>query len=210
MRTILEPLRRGALPGMVLLLAGCAVLQAPDRPAITRHLLESAATTRSADTVATGPSVSVEAPRAAPGYDTDAMRYRRDGGALERFAMNRWADTPARMLHPMLVAALSTTDGLGEVITGPSAARADYTLDVEVVRFRQEFAAQDRSSRVVVVLRAELHASTDGRVLLARDFVAESPDVAPDPVSGAAALQGAVDQVLAELASAVAAVANSG
>ena len=53
-----------------------------------------------------GPVLLVSPPQAEPGFETQRMAYVRRPYQLEYYAVNQWADTPARMLAPLMVHAL--------------------------------------------------------------------------------------------------------
>src|SRR5512145_3367204 len=86
-------------------LAGCASLQPPPPEAVNLHVLTPQPLPRSTrpqrDAV-----IEVALPRAWPGFDTPEMIYVERPYELDRFAVNRWADTPSRMLGPLLAQAL--------------------------------------------------------------------------------------------------------
>jgi cholesterol transport system auxiliary component len=90
----------------------------------------------------TGPVLVVSAPWAAPGYDTAAMAYLRKAGQLEYFAFHRWADAPARMLQPLLVAALDRSGAFRAVVQAPTPVRGDLIMESELLRLRRSLPAR--------------------------------------------------------------------
>ena len=111
--------------------------------------------------------LEVSAPRAWPGFDTAQMAYVRKPHELDYFATNRWADTPSRMLGPLLARALEQTGGFRAVVQAPSIVAADLRLVTELVRLQQNFATQP--SRVEITLRVQLIDVRGRRVLATRD-----------------------------------------
>jgi cholesterol transport system auxiliary component len=162
-----------------LLFAGCGLLPQPaaDGPAL--HVLEGrpavAAQTRRELVLA------VSAPRAAPGYDSAAMVYLQKAHALDHYATHRWADTPARMLGPLLMRALEDTRGFRTVVQAGSGVQADLRLDSEIVWLRQSFLT--RPSRVEFTLRVQL-VDVPGRRVLATRYVEVAQDALSDDASG--------------------------
>ena len=63
----------------------------------------------------------------------------RETHQLEYFAHSEWVDPPARMLAPLLVAAVESTGTFRAVVLTPSAAVGDLRLDTEIVRLQHEF-----------------------------------------------------------------------
>jgi len=142
-------------------------------------------------------TLAVNAPRAAPGYDSPRMVYVRKAYELESFAKNQWVDTPARMLAPLLVRALEGSGKFRAVVQAPSPVAADLRLDTEIVRLQQEFIAQP--SRVRLTLRAQLIDVKSARVLASREFDVVEDAASEDPYGGVIAANRAVRRALAEL-----------
>jgi cholesterol transport system auxiliary component len=124
--------------------------------------------------------------------------YVRRADQLEHFAHNEWIDTPARMLSPLIVAALAARGAFRAVVSTPSPAVGDVRLDTEVLRLQQEFVTTP--SQVRFALRAYLVDITSRRVIAAREFEATAAAPSDDPRGGVTAAQAAVSTVLAELA----------
>lgn len=153
----------------VVLLAACTALQAPPVEQVSTYVLEAmpaaGAPRPKRDLV-----LEVSAPRARPGFDTPQMAYTQRANALEYFARNRWADTPARMLAPLIAQALNQSGGFRAVVQAPSLAAANLRLDTELVRLQQDFGA--KPSRVRLTLRAQLIDVDSRRVLAANRALA--------------------------------------
>lgn len=181
--------------------AGCALPGAPSGAAPAEYLLQ-ADFNGSASAATDAPVLMIARPRASAGYDSVRMIYREGTNQLRAFARNRWAGTPAGMLEPLLVDALEATGAFRAVVSAGSGLGGDLRLDAEVLRLQQDFTRSP--STVRFGLRATLVDAGTGRVVLARRFETEEPAAGNDPESGAAAANRAVEQVLTELADAVA------
>jgi cholesterol transport system auxiliary component len=181
----------------VALLAACAALQPPQADQASTYVLEalpaSGAPRPKRDLV-----LEVSVPRARPGFDTPQMAYTQRANALEYFARNRWADTPAHMLAPLLAQALDQSGGFRAVVQAPSLAAANLRLETELVRLQQDFGA--RPSRVQLTLRAQLIDAEARRVLASAEF--DETEVAPsdDPYGGVIAANRALGRLLERLA----------
>ena len=193
--------RRAAMKGalaflVVAALAGCTPL-APQADTVTLYVLaaeplhERAVPRRDA-------VIEVALPRAWPGFDTAQIAYVRNPYELDYFATSRWADTPARMLAPLLARALDQTGGFRAVVPRPGTVAADYRLDTEIQRLRQNFAVQP--SRAELTLRAQLTDLRSRRVVASRTF--EETEVAPneDAFGGVVAVNAALQRLLGEIA----------
>ncbi|HUN69993.1 MAG TPA: ABC-type transport auxiliary lipoprotein family protein [Burkholderiales bacterium] len=179
------------------LLAACAAVQPPEADRANTYILEPvsmAAPRRPKRDVV----LEVSAPRARPGFDTPLMAYTQRPNALEYFARNRWADTPARMLAPLLAQALERSGGFSAVVQAPSIAAADLRLDTELVRLQQDFGA--RPSRILFSLRAQLIDAATRRVLATAEFDETEAATSDDPYGGVTAANRALGRLLERLA----------
>jgi cholesterol transport system auxiliary component len=196
--------RRRTLAGLALAgltLAGCSSLlpEAKPLPAFFTLDVPSAQPAATRPAPAPGaPTLVVSPPRAAAGLDSQNMLYTRQPHQLETFARHQWVDTPARMLAPLIVAALERSAAFGAVVRGPGAADAALRLDTEVLRLQQQF--DTRPSQLRFTLRAQLVDTASRQVLAWRSLDASVPTASDDPRAGAAAANAAVQEVLAQLA----------
>lgn len=189
-----------------LLVTGCSLLQpAPgDEPA--QHLLDArpavAASARQELVLA------LSAPRAAPGFDTAALVYVQRPHALDHYATHRWADTPARMLGPLLARTLEDAGGFRAIVQASGAVPADLRLDTEIVQLRHSFLA--RPSRAELTLRVQL-VDIAGRRVLATRYIEQTQEASTgDPTGGVDAANAALARALAEVAAFCAEAAADG
>jgi cholesterol transport system auxiliary component len=126
------------------------------------------------------------------------MMYVRHADQLEYFAHNEWIDTPARMLAPLIVAAVERSGAFRAVVQTPSPAAGEMRLDTEILRLQQEFLSAP--GQVRFTLRAYLVASGTRRVIASREFEAAIPTASEDPHGGVVAANRAVQTVLENLA----------
>jgi len=186
--------------GMVLA-GGCAGLLPKGAPPPAVYVLEAAAGTPAKAppvTAATAPALVVNPTRAAPGFDSQHIIYVRVVHQLEHFAHSEWADTPARMLTPLIVSAIERTGRFRAVGAATSGLASDLRLDTEVLRLQQEFG--DTPSRVRFSLRATLSDNATRQVISWQTFDQTVPSASDDPYGGVIAATLAVEQVLAQLA----------
>jgi cholesterol transport system auxiliary component len=193
----------------LVLVSGCEAL----RPVVAPHpSFFSLADARSpgqgvARAPATAFTLVVSPPYAAAGFDSQHMMYMRQASQLEYYAHNEWIDTPARMLAPLIVAAIEQSGAFRAVVQAPSTAAGDIRLDAEVIRLQHEFL--DTPSRVRFTLRAYLVDSATRRVLASREFEAVAAAPSADPYGGVMAAHEAVRSVLEALAAFCAETARS-
>lgn len=163
-----------------MLLTGCGGLQAPKVEKPHLYMLDARALAGEAK-IKRDKVLAVSMPRARPGFDTPRMVYLRQPHELEYFVVNRWADTPARMLWPLLVQALEQTRSFRAVVQSPGAIQAHIRLDTELIRLQQNF--ETKPSKVQLTLRAQLIDVNDQRVLAVKLFD-ETEDAASDDAHG--------------------------
>jgi cholesterol transport system auxiliary component len=189
------------LAAVLPLLAACVGTLLP-KPASTpaRFTLDAgtvsppASPARSAD----APTLMVDLPRAAPGYDSRRMVYQRRPQQLQAFAFHEWVEPPAQMLTPLLVRALQESGGFRAVLRAPSAATGGLRLETELLRLHQDFS--QRPSQVRLSVRAVLLNSATRQAVALREFDVSVAATGDDPVAGAAAAQAAARQLASEVA----------
>ncbi len=185
-----------------LLLAGCSALKpeaSPPPPAF--YSLDSPGSERAPAPRAqrsTGYTVVIQAPHAAAGYDSQKIIYLRQPHKLEYFAHNEWIDPPAKMLAPMMVAALEASGAFRAVVSAPGSASGDLRLESEVLVLQHDFTSSP--SQVRFALRAYLAEEGTRRVVATREFEAVQPSPSQDPYGGVQAANAAVRLVLQQLA----------
>lgn len=194
---------RGALGLYLMLLAGCSGLTGlTSAPSATPPSFYSFDLARSATaaraTPATAHTLVVNTPQAAAGYDSQRIIYVRQPHKLEYFAHNEWVDPPARMLAPLIVAAVEASGAFRAVVSAPGSASGELRLETEVLQLQHEFGSQP--SRVRFVLRAYLAEDGTRRVVATRDFEAVVTAPSDDPYGGVQAANAAVRSVLENLA----------
>jgi cholesterol transport system auxiliary component len=143
------------------------------------------------------PTLIVNPPHAASGYDSKHIIYVRTPHSLEYYAHSEWNDTPARMLAPLIVAALENSGRFGAVVRTPSAAAGDLRLDVEIIRLHLDML--DSPSQVRFTLRAYLVDNGTRQVLAWKEFEQRVPVMQEDPYGSVVAANRAVQGVLRSL-----------
>lgn len=181
----------------VLALGACSSLRPAATPPPAFYALDSARTTASVTAPATAPTLIISAPRAASGFDSQRIIYMRLAHKLDYFSHSEWIDPPARMLGPLLLAALENTGTFRAVVLMPGAAIGHLRLDTEIIRLQHEFLSSP--SRVHFTLRATLVDDKSRRVLAWREFDGYETAASEDPYGGVVAANVAVQAVLEQL-----------
>lgn len=193
----LAPRRRILAAGLSLMALGaCSALRAPV-PQTIFYALNAAPVAKPKAAPDTAPTLMINPPHAAAGFDSARIIYVREPHKLEYFAHSEWVDPPARMLGALLVDALARSGAFRAVVLTPGAAAGDLRLDTEIIRLQHEF--QTQPSRVRFTLRAYLVDDKTRRVLAWREFEGQAAATSEDPYGGVVAANRAVQTVLDEL-----------
>ncbi|BAL27253.1 ABC-type transport auxiliary lipoprotein family protein [Azoarcus sp. KH32C] len=200
-----RPGRTCALSLLLALAAGCGALRQTATPPPGFYSLDGArlearvpTTAPATLSVSDGPTLIVNPPHAASGFDSQRIIYVREAHKLEYFAHSEWVDTPARMLAPLIVSAVETSGAFRAVLLTPSAATGDLRLDAEITRLQHDFGSQP--SRVRFTLRANIVDNKTRRVLALREFDETVAAASETPYGGVIAANRAVQAVLEQLA----------
>lgn len=196
----------------IAMLGGCAssILPAPSAPPDLYTLdapARSAPPARHPAASPSAPTLVVDMPRSAPGFDTARIAYTRRALEIDYFAHSRWVDAPARMLTPSMVRALEDTGAFHAVLAAPSTASGSLRLESEVVRLQQDFSVVP--SEVRFTLRAALIDGATRRVIASGEFDSRVTARSDDPYGGVVAARRASEDVLGQLAAFCAAHAGS-
>lgn len=179
----------------IALLTGCGSLLPPPPAPEQVYVLEAIATP--ATLQATAPReivLAISTPRARAGYDTHRMVWVRQTHGLEIFARNRWADTPARMLAPLLVQSLQRSGSFQAIVPATSSASAHWRLDTEIIRLQHDFSV--KPSRVQFTLGVQLIDLATRRVIASAELEEIETASSEDAYGGILATHRALQRLL--------------
>jgi cholesterol transport system auxiliary component len=186
--------RRVPLLG-ILGLAGCAAL-APVDVEVTTAVLD-----RVPDDVPRAgrrpDTLVVYSLDAAARIDTRQMAYTLRPHHFAYFARHEWAESPARMLQPLLVRTLEATGRFAAVVT-PPAAGAHYGLRAELEDLVQDFAPSP--PMLNLSLRLRLVDERSNRTLAVRELEVREPLLQKTPYAGVVAANAALERALRDAA----------
>ena len=131
------------------------------------------------------------------GYDSRQMTYTERPYERTYYAYSRWADTPPRMIEPLVVQAMETSGYFGAVVDVASSVVAEVRLELDLLVLDHEFHTQPSEGRIVI--RAQLHDLENNRIVGTAIF--QSRIVAPteNPYGGALALNLALESVIEQI-----------
>lgn len=180
---------------LVLALAGCSPFA--ERPASQPqriYLLEGAEAMPALQDAPGCHVLMVNSPRAAPGFAGAGFAYRQGDARIRYFAFHRWAESPARMFHLLLVTAAERSNVFRGVLTPAAPVAGDVRLDSEILDLSQRFAGD--AAAVHFAVRVRLFG--DGALLGSKVFETAEPAQA-NPQSGVEAANRASGRVLEQV-----------
>lgn len=187
----------GAL--LALTVAGCLSPRPESPPPHTFRLSLDRERTDIRPSNSLGPVLLISAPLAEPGYETTRMVYLKRPHELEHYAVNQWADQPARMFTSLLVQTLDRTGLWRAVVPLPTSIRGDLRLDSYGFALQQEF-TQD-PSLVRVTVRTQLVDLKESRIVSTRSFERVEDAPSGDAYGGVLAANRAIAALLDDMAS---------
>src|SRR3990167_1858690 len=185
------------------LLGGCSSLLPPPPPVENIYLLEARVAPASTPDLARSAQqkraqvLAVSMPRARAGFDTAQMVWVNQEHGLKVYSRNRWADTPARMLAPLLAQTLERSGAFHAVVQTSSAVSATLRLDTELIRLQQDFSV--RPSRVQLTLGAQLIDIGTRQVIASAEFDETENAASEDAYGGVRAANLALERLLVRL-----------
>ena len=182
----------------LLLLPGCTVLPGPSQVVENKYVLEYDKAVSAPVETGQLPVMLITVPRAHGGYDSSRFAYRKERYGLRYYAKSRWADTPARMLAPLVAEAMNHTGQFQALFASPGSIAARYRLDSELIHFYQDFTVQPSDMRIA--LRAQLVDLNENKVLATRLIDVREAAESEDAYGGVQAANRGTGRMLDELA----------
>lgn len=140
----------------------------------------------------------VNVPVAQPGFETQRMAYTQRPYEVSYYATHQWADSPARMVTPLLIQALEQTGHWRAIIPMPTSVRGDHRVEIDQLELVQNF--RQKPSQVRLALRVQVIKLPEFLVLGTRLFDAAEAAATDDAYGGAVAANRAVERLMKEIA----------
>jgi cholesterol transport system auxiliary component len=138
-------------------------------------------------------------PEATPVYASTRMVYTTDAYQVAYFRQNEWAETPAQMIQPLIVTAMSNTHYFSEVLSPPHFDRHTFVLRSEVLELKQDFTSEP--AMLQLAIRFHLIREATNQVIATKELSVREPMRERNPHAGVVAANEAIAKVLRELAS---------
>lgn len=182
---------------ITLLLPGCVGLPNPETEQPKLYRLDAQTPVHS-PLLQRNRVLLISMPHAQSGTDSAGMAYVKQAHELDYFVNSRWADTPARMLEPLLLQAILNTGSFRAVTKSFGTLDADVRLDSEWVRLQQEF--DTKPSRMHLIVRVQLFDLHSKQVLAVHEIDEVEPADSDDAYGGVVAANRALQRVLERVA----------
>jgi cholesterol transport system auxiliary component len=182
------------------LASGCTIFPEPSNQPVTSYLLTFDASPAQAwpSCASSVGTLLVNLPREHNGGNSNGIAYLLRPHELRYYSYNQWADSPARLLLPLLVQAMEQTHCWGTVAQAAVAVHGDYRLETTILQWQQEFFPSP--SRVRITLRAQLIDIQKLDVAMARRFETVEEAPSSDAYGAVLASNRAINRLLGDIA----------
>lgn len=179
--------------GILLLVAGCTVVEKRESPVSYRLELDTNTVPRRT----TGESIlRIARPEGTAGVNTRGIAYRTEPHQLRYYTKSRWADLPTRMLETELVRAFEQS-GLFRAVVDDTNVPADYLLTTQLLRL-EHHVPEDGDGEVEVELRLQLIDLPERELLGSRVITATAAASSKDAAGAVAAAGAAMSQAVVD------------
>ncbi|MDH6153713.1 MULTISPECIES: ABC-type transport auxiliary lipoprotein family protein [Paraburkholderia] len=140
-------------------------------------------------------------PEAEPIYATTQMAYTTQAHQIAYFSQNEWAETPPRMIQPLIVETLRQTRYFSDVLSAPHFGHHTFVLHTEILTLKQDFTSDP--AILQFAMRVSLSLEATNQVIATRELSVRVPMRDGNAAAGVAAANEAMAKLLRELASLV-------
>jgi cholesterol transport system auxiliary component len=136
----------------------------------------------------------ITVPDAESAFDTTQMAYTTKPYGIAYYSRNRWVETPAQMLQPLIVQTLQKTHYFHAVVTSSFIGHYDYLLNTHIIKLQQNFLRTPITYEVAV--QVELINATTNEILVTKQISIMEPVPQATPYGGVIAANRAIAKVL--------------
>jgi cholesterol transport system auxiliary component len=184
---------------LILIVWSCTIFPNQETPPVHTYVLTLASSlTHWPSCSSRHGTLLVNLPREEAGFDTPRIAYLMRPFEVEYYAYNRWAESPGRLLFPLLVQGMARTDCWNHVASSNPGAASAYRLDTEILQWQQEFFTNP--SRVRLSIRAQLVKVDKRQVIAVENFEIVKKTPSSDAYGAVMATNQGVEELLMEMA----------
>jgi len=177
-------------------LMGCSMFSPVQRESQTTYVL-NAPVSPVTPFAKQATTIQVFMPEASPRYNSTNMAYTSAPYQLAYFSKNRWTETPAEMMQPLMVQSLQNTHFFKTVGNGSALGHYDYILTTQLLEFQQYFNKSGSFFRIT--LRAQILRTMNNQVIATKTFSVTKEAPTPTPYGGVVAANQATAEILYQL-----------
>jgi cholesterol transport system auxiliary component len=142
-------------------------------------------------------TILVTLPESVAGYQTANMLYVKKPFSLQSFATHTWVDSPASMLHPLLIESLQQSSYFQAIASVAYAEPIEYRLDTQLLKLQQNFVK--KPSVIEFSAKVVLSQVDKNQILVSRIFNLEMPCPQDSPYGGVIAANKVAEAFTAEV-----------
>ena len=125
------------------------------------------------------------------------MAYTTQAYQIAYFSQNEWAETPSRMMLPLMVAAISNTHYFEQVLTPPDFGHHSFALRSQILDLTQDFTANPPTLRFT--MRFQLSRETDNAIIATNEMSLREAMREKNAYAGVVAANEATEKILRDL-----------
>lgn len=191
--TIIKLMRNSLIPLSMILLSACSFLSPVKVDLPDKYILNNVPTV--VPTKKTRSTILlVSIPETRPIYNTTQMVYTSRPYQISYFSKNEWAETPAQMLHPLLIQTLQKTYAFKAIVSPPYNGRYDYIINTEILELKQDFNCP--RPMLVMSVRAQILKMSINQVIATKQFTVRLPIPSGTPYGGVIAANHGIVSIL--------------
>lgn len=131
-------------------------------------------------------------------YGTTRMAYTTQAYQIAYFSQNEWAETPSKMILPLIVATMSNTRYFSEVVASPDFGHHTFALRTEILELKQDFTADP--AMLQLTMRFSLSREATNKIIATKEVSVREAMQEKNPYAGVVAANEAAAKALRELA----------
>ncbi|MBX3708885.1 MAG: membrane integrity-associated transporter subunit PqiC [Gammaproteobacteria bacterium] len=140
----------------------------------------------------------IPTPETRPIYNTTQMAYMLKPYQIAYFSKNEWAETPAQMLHVLLIQTLQKTHFFKAVVTSPYNGHYDYVLNTEILELKEDLTHS--TPLLVLSVRAQIFKISANQIIATKQFTVSLPIPRGTPYGAVFAANQAAATILRQIA----------
>lgn len=140
----------------------------------------------------------VAQPQISSAYNTNQIAYTTKPYLVAYYSRNHWTETPAEMIHPLIVQTLQATNYFRAVVSPPYTGNYDYLLTTQINKLQIDMLNKPASVRFSI--RLQLVKLATNHIVATKTLNIDEPMANNTPYEGVLAANEAAKQALEQIA----------